>query len=219
MTALDGSYVSDNLGDIAYRAFLHAEMAGIPLLIGLVLALPLGWLARRNQPIRLTLLTGSGLLYTVPSLALFVIMPLILGTPILAGWNVVASMTLYTLALLVRTVVDGLDAVPDEVRQAAVAMGYPPLKRFWSVELPLAVPVIGAGLRVAAVSNVSIVSVAALLGIPQLGSYLTSGYNRTYWTEIWVGIVAILLLALVFDLLIQGVTRALTGWQRVGAEA
>lgn len=217
MTAFDVSYVSDNAGDIAYRTFLHAEMAGIPLVLGLLLALPLGWLARRNQVVRLVLLTGSGLLYTIPSLALFVVMPLILGTPILAGWNVVAAMTLYTLALLVRTVVDGLDAVPEEVRQAAVAMGYPPLKRFWSVELPLAVPVIGAGLRVAAVSNVSIVSVAALLGIPQLGIYLTSGYNRTYWTEIWVGVVAILLLALVFDLIIQAGTRSLTRWQRVGA--
>nr|WP_051080257.1 ABC transporter permease subunit [Demetria terragena] len=197
--------------------FLHAEMAGIPLILGLAIALPLGWLARRNRVTRLVLLTGSGLLYTIPSLALFVVMPLILGTPILAGWNVVAAMTLYTLALLVRTVVDGLDAVPDDVRQAAVAMGYPPLKRFVSVELPLAVPVIAAGLRVAAVSNVSIVSVAALLGIPQLGIYLTNGYNRTYWTEIWVGIVAILLLALVFDLVIQAVSRSLTRWQRVGA--
>lgn len=217
MTSFDTAYVSDNAGDIAYRMFLHAEMAGIPLVIGLVLALPLGWLARRNQVVRLILLTGSGLLYTIPSLALFVVMPLILGTPILAGWNVVAAMTLYTLALLVRTVVDGLDAVPDDVRQAATAMGYPALKRFWSVELPLAVPVIGGGLRVAAVSNVSIVSVAALLGIPQLGIYLTSGYNRTYWTEIWVGIVAILVLALVFDLVIQAGTRALTRWQRVVA--
>ncbi|WP_018157829.1 ABC transporter permease subunit [Demetria terragena] len=217
MTTLDTGYVADNAGDIAYRMFLHAEMAGIPLILGLAIALPLGWLARRNRVTRLVLLTGSGLLYTIPSLALFVVMPLILGTPILAGWNVVAAMTLYTLALLVRTVVDGLDAVPDDVRQAAVAMGYPPLKRFVSVELPLAVPVIAAGLRVAAVSNVSIVSVAALLGIPQLGIYLTNGYNRTYWTEIWVGIVAILLLALVFDLVIQAVSRSLTRWQRVGA--
>lgn len=219
MRTLDASFVSDNLGDIAYRTFLHAEMAGIPLLIGLALALPLGWLARRASWLRTGLLTASGLLYTIPSLALFVVMPLILGTPILAGWNVVAAMTLYTLALLVRTVVDGLDAVPETVQQAATAMGYTPFKRFVSVELPLAVPVIGAGLRVAAVSNVSIVSVAALLGIPQLGVYLTNGYNRTYWTEIWVGIGAILLLALVFDLVIQAITRLLTRWQRAGATA
>ncbi|YAL83553.1 ABC transporter permease [Dermacoccaceae bacterium W4C1] len=216
---MDLGYVRENAGDIATRAFLHAEMAGLPLIFGLLLALPLGWLARRSSWAKPLLLSGSGLLYTIPSLALFVVMPLILGTSILSGWNVVAAMTLYTLALLVRTVVEGLDAVPEQVRQAAEAMGYTPLRRFISVELPLAVPVIAQGLRVAAVSNVSIVSVAALLGVKQLGFYLTDGYQREYWTEIWVGVIAILVLAVLFDVVIQLLERSLTRWRRAGASA
>src|SRR5699024_3243639 len=99
----------------------------------------------------------------------------------------------------------------------AIAMGYTPMRRFASVDLPLAVPVLSAGLRVAAVSNVSIVSVASLLGISQLGYYLTDGYNRTYGTEIAVGVVACIVLALVFDLIIVLLARVLTPWQRVSA--
>lgn len=210
-------FVRDNWSDILHRAGLHTEMAGLPLIFGLIIALPLGWLAWNSPRIRPIMLGGSGLLYTIPSLALFVAMPLILGTTTTAGWNVVAAMTLYTLALLVRTVVDGLNSVPEDVRQAATAMGYKPLARFIKVELPLAVPVIASGMRVAAVSNVSIVSIASLLGIAQLGFYLTNGYQLPDWTQLWVGVIAILILAVLFDLVIQLIARAMTRWQRVGA--
>ncbi|KNX35996.1 ABC transporter permease [Luteipulveratus halotolerans] len=211
---MDWSYIGDNWSDILDRAWQHTQLAGIPLIIGLLIALPLGWLGQRVRWLKPVLLSGSGLLYTIPSLVLFVVMPIFLGTKILDPVNVIAAMTLYTLALLVRTVTDGLEAVPESTRQAATAIGYPPLKRFLGVELPLAVPVIASGLRVAAVSNVSIVSVAALLGIPQLGYYLTDGYKREYWTEIWVGIGACVILALLFDLVIQLIARALTPWLR-----
>ena len=144
--------------DLAVR---HLYLAGVPLLIGLLLALPLGWLARRYRPLYPPLIIGTGLLYTIPSLALFILMPGFIGTQILDPVNVLIAMTVYTIALLVRTVADGLGAVPDDVNQAATAMGYGRVARFFKVELPLAVPVISAGLRVAAVSNVSIVSVAA----------------------------------------------------------
>jgi osmoprotectant transport system permease protein len=183
--------------------------------VGLVLALPLGWVARRYRRLYGVIIAGSGLLYTIPSLALFILMPLVLGTRILDSLNVYVAMTLYTLALLVRTVADGLGAVPDATRQAATAMGFTGLKRLVKVDLPLAVPVIASGLRVAAVSNVSIVSVASLVGFPQLGYYLTDGYQRTFPTEIVVGIVSCVLLALVFDTVIRAGAWAATPWQRV----
>ncbi len=135
----------------------------------------------------------AGLLYTIPSIALFVVLPAILGTRILDPLNVVVALTLYTLALLVRVVADALDSVPPLVVQSASAMGYRPLRSLITVQLPLAIPVIGAGLRVAAVSNVSLVSVAALLGIPQLGQLFTAGFQLDFYTPIIAGIVLCLL--------------------------
>ena len=211
------TWALDHLDDIATRAVQHAWLAGLPLVIGLVVALPLGWLAARRPRLRAVLLTTTGLLYTIPSLALFILLPPLLGTKILDPVNVVVAMSVYTVALLTRTVTDGLSSVDPSTRQAAVAMGYGSFARFRAVDLPLAVPVIAAGLRVAAVSNVSIVSVASLIGISQLGYFLTDGYARSFPTEVWVGIIACLLLALVFDLVIQVVSRVLTPWTRAVA--
>lgn len=197
----------------------HAQLSAIPLAIGLAVALPLGWLARRYRVLYTPLVALAGLLYTIPSLALFILMPLVLHTGILDTANVVVALTLYTVALLVRTVADGLGAVPEEVAQAATAMGIGRIRRFFTVELPLAVPVIAAGLRVAAVSNVSIVSVAALIGVPQLGSLFTDGFARDFPAEIVVGIVACIVLAAVFDAVILGATWLLTPWLRTGGRA
>ena len=208
------TWALDHLDQIAVRAVQHAWLAGLPLIIGLVIALPLGWLAARQPRLRAVLLTTTGLLYTIPSLALFILLPPLLGTKILDPFNVIVAMTIYTVALLTRTVTDGLSSVDGSTRQAAMAMGYGSFARFRAVDLPLAVPVIAAGLRVAAVSNVSIVSVASLIGISQLGYFLTDGYARSFPTEVWVGIIACLLLALVFDLVIQVISRALTPWTR-----
>jgi osmoprotectant transport system permease protein len=157
---------------------------------------------------------GSGLLYTIPSLALFILMPLVLGSKILDAINVYVAMTIYTVALLVRSVVDALGSVPESTALAATAMGYRRFGRALAVELPLAVPVLASGLRVAAVSNVSIVSVASLIGYPQLGYYLTDGYQRSFPLEIGVGIVGCVLLALIFDLVIRGAEWLLTPWAR-----
>lgn len=208
------TWALDHLDEIVVRAGQHVWLAGLPLLIGLVLALPLGWVAARKAWLRGTVLTTTGLLYTIPSLALFILLPLVLGTKILDPANVIVAMTIYTVALLTRTVADGLSSVDPATRQAATAMGYGAARRFSSVDLPLAVPVIAAGLRVAAVSNVSIVSVASLIGISQLGYYLTDGYARSFGTEVWVGIIACVLLALVFDLVILALARLLTPWAR-----
>ncbi|MDE2455265.1 MAG: ABC transporter permease subunit, partial [Burkholderiales bacterium] len=142
-----------NAPRVGALALTHAWLAALPLVLGLAIALPLGWLAHRLPRLRLAIVSLAGALYTVPSLVLFILLPLVLGTRILDPFNVVVAMTLYTVALLVRTVADGLASVPEEVRQAALAMGFGAFRRWVSVELPLALPVISAGLRVAAVSN------------------------------------------------------------------
>lgn len=195
----------------------HVWLALVPVVVGLALALPLGWAATRVPRVRFTLLSAAGLLYTVPSLALFVSLPVVLGTQILSPLNIVVALTLYTVALLVRTVADALDAAPPAVLTAATAMGYRPLRRFVAVELPLAVPVIVAGLRVASVSNISLVTVGSIIGIGGLGELFTLGFQRNYLTPLVVGLVGTLALALVVDaaLLLGG--RVATPWVRAGA--
>ena len=210
------TWAADHWAEVLRLTWVHAVLAGVPLLLGLALAVPLGWLARSRSRLYAPLVIGTGLLYTIPSLALFILMPLVLGTSILDPLNVVVAMTIYTVALLTRTVADALAAVPASVTAAATAMGLAPLRRLVTVELPLAVPVISAGLRVAAVSNVSIVSVAAIIGVSQLGSLFTDGFQRNFVDPILTGVVACVLLALVIDLVILGATRLATPWQRSG---
>jgi osmoprotectant transport system permease protein len=209
------SWLADNWRTVLDLAASHLYLAGVPLLVGLVVSLPLGWVAKRWSRSYPAIITSTGLLYTIPSLALFVVMPILLGTKILDPLNVVVALTIYTVALLVRTVADGLRSVPDHIEQSATAMGYRGLRRLFGVELPLAVPVIASGLRVAAVSNVSIVSVASLIGVSQLGDLLVDGYNRVIWGELVTGIVACVLLALLLDVVIVAGTRVLTPWLRV----
>ncbi|SHG45048.1 ABC transporter permease [Streptoalloteichus hindustanus] len=194
----------------------HVELALLPLVVGVALAIPLGWLAQRHPLLRTSLLGVANVVYTVPSLAFFVVIPGVIGTQILAPVNVIAALSVYTAALLVRPVVDALDAVPGHVIAAATAMGYRPLRRFLAVELPLAVPVLTAGVRVASVSNISLASVGALLGIGGLGALFTSGFQTSYLPPIIVGIVLVLALALVVDLVLVGLRRLLTPWARAG---
>jgi len=208
------AWLSNNTDRITDYLVAHIWLAAIPTVLGLALAIPLGALAQRYRWLYPPLVTFTGLLYTIPSLALFIILPGLLGTKILDPFNVVVALTVYTVALMVRTVADGLGAVPAEVRQSAIAMGYRPLRRLLAVELPIATPVIGAGLRVAAVSNVSLASVAAVIGVQQLGSLFTYGAQVDFFTPIIAGIVLCLLLALVFDVIIIGAVKLATPWAR-----
>ena len=208
------TWILDHLALIAQLTGRHTVLAGIPLVLGLLVSIPLGVLVHRYRVVAPLALAGTGLLYTIPSLALFILMPLILGTQILDPVNVIVAMTIYTVALLVRTVVDGLASVPDHVDAAAEAMGLGRFRRLMTVQLPLAIPVIAAGLRVAAVSNVSIVRVASLIGVSQLGSLLTDRFNRAIPGALWAGIIGCLVLALAFDVLIQALAWALTPWRR-----
>lgn len=206
-------WLIDNAGMVAELFGRHVLLSVSPLVLGLVISIPIGWLAVRFPRSYGPIIAVTSLFFTIPSLALFVVLPALLGTGNLSALNVVAALTIYTVALLVRTVADGLKAVNGDVLQAATAMGYRRLPRLLTVELPIAVPVLAAGLRVAAVTNVSLVSVAALIGIPQLGQLLTDGYQRRFAAPLLTGIVLAVLLALALDYLIVRLARVLTPWQ------
>ena len=130
-------------------------------------------------------------MFTIPSLALFVVLPMIIGTRILDEANVIVALTAYTAALLVRAVLEALDAVPAQVRDAATAVGYPPIKRMLKVELPLSIPVLVAGLRVVVVTNIAMVSVGSVIGIGGLGTWFTEGYQTNKSDQIVAGIIAL----------------------------
>jgi osmoprotectant transport system permease protein len=207
-------YLRDHHTDVVQWFVTHVWLSVLPVVIGLLIALPIGWVAARYRWIYSPLTNLAGVLYTIPSVALFVIMPSILHTKILSPINVVVALTVYSVALLVRVVADGLSAVPAEIRASATAMGFKGLGRFLRVELPIAVPVITAGLRVATVSNVSLVSAASLIGVAQLGSLFTAGFSLQVMSTVLLGILLCLLLALVLDAVILLVSRWLTPWQR-----
>lgn len=212
---LDWSWVQSNQADIVSRLGLHLFLALVPVLAALVLALPLGYLLYRTGRGAGPLLAGIGVIYAIPSVAMFVALPLFLGTRILDPINIVVALTIYTLVLLLRSVVDGFTSVPADVRQAAAAMGMGGLRRVLTVELPLAMPVVLAGLRVATVSNIALVSVGAVIGMGALGDYFDLGFRQAFYTPIIVAIVLIMVLALVFDALILLVQRLAFGWTRV----
>lgn len=208
------TYFRDHHSDVLHWTWITTWMAALPLVIGLAIALPIGWLASRYRWTYPPLVTIAGLLYTIPSLVLFLVLPGLLGTQILAPVNVVVALTIYTVALLVRVVADGLSSVSTATMSAASAMGYTNRQRLFAVQLPIAVPVIGAGLRVAAVSNVSLVSVASLLGVTQLGTLFTEGSQQNSLTPILLGLIFFVVLALLFDAAIFAGIRLLTPWQR-----
>jgi osmoprotectant transport system permease protein len=212
-------YLQSHRTDILDALGQHLTLALLPVVLGFAVALPLGYLAHHYGWLRHPLLNLSSILYAIPSLALFVLLPLILGTQILDPANIVVALSVYTVALLVRTVTDGLGSVDAAAIQAATAMGFRPLRRLIQVELPIAVPVIIAGLRVATVSNISLVSVGALIGVGGLGALFTQGLQLSYLTPIIVGMILSMLLAVVFDLLLVTLQIALTPWLRAGVKA
>lgn len=208
-----------NSGMVMGLAGQHLVLALIPMVLGLVISIPLAQLARTHPALRSVVVTASSLLYTIPSLALFIILPTILGTRILDPVNVIVALTIYAVALLVRAALDAFDSVEEDLRQAAIAMGYKPWLRFAQIDLPLSLPVMFAGLRVVSVSNISLVSVAALLGVGNLGMLFTDGLQRNFVTEVVVGIMAILVLALLMDALLVLLERLLTPWTRAAKAA
>lgn len=196
---------------------IHLRLALIPVALGLLIAVPLGALVWRRPALRrLTTFTAS-IIFTIPSLALFVALPLIIPTRILDEANVIVALTLYTTALLVRAVPEALDAVPVQVCDAASALGYTRMRQMLKVELPLSIPVLVAGLRVVAVTNISMVAVGSVIGIGGLGTWFTEGYQADKSDQIVAGIMVIFVLAILIDILIVLAGRLMTPWTRMAA--
>jgi osmoprotectant transport system permease protein len=194
----------------------HVVMALLPVVFGLAVALPVGLASVRWRWLYQPTVGVTNVVYSLPSLAVFIV--LIPMTGLATRTTVIVPLTFYSLAVLIPAVVDGLSAVPHHVRQSAVAMGFGPLRRLVQVDLPIAVPVVLAGLRVATVASISLVSVGALIGRGGLGYLFIDGWQRQFPTPIVVGIVLVVLLAVLADGLLVGAQRLLTPWARAGRQ-
>ena len=211
---MNWAWLSAKSGRIFHLALDHLLIALPAVALAFVVAVPLGWLANRSGAAREVLVVLTSLIYVVPSLAMFILMPLVLGTSILSPLNVVAAMVLYGIALMVRSAADAFGAVPQDVRQSAAAAGYPPFKRVVAVELPLAGPGLLSGLRVATASTISLVSVGALIGVQSLGTLFTEGFQRSFPTEILAGLIGTVVLAVAVDAVLATLGRATMPWTK-----
>jgi len=206
------SYVSDNRSTIVDLLGEHVRLTVLAVVLGTLIALPLALLARRSRFLAGPVLAVSTLIYTIPSLAMFAFVAPFTG---LSTTTVLFGLVLYSLVILVRNFLAGLQSVPEDVREAARGLGYGPVRMFWQVELPLALPAFMAGLRIATVSTVALVTVGVIVGHGGLGQLITGGFNANFYrAEIVTGAIGCVLLALVADLVLAGVERSLTPWTR-----
>lgn len=210
------SWLIDNFSYVWGLTRQHIWLSVIPIAAGFLISLPIGWYASRHPKLRGGVLSIGSIIYTIPSLPLFVALPSILGTKILDPLNIIVALTMYAAAIMVRSASDAFLAVSPEVLDAASATGYSSRQRFFRVQLPLAGPVLLAGLRVVAVSTVSLVSIGSLAGVSNLGTLFTDGFARGFMTEIVIGVGAIVLIALVLDALLVIAARMLMPWSRLG---
>lgn len=215
-TLVDWSWVNDHTTEIWQRVVEHMTLVGWSLLWGLLLALPLALGAHRVRGFRGPTLVVAGILYTIPSIAAFTLLVPYTG---LDKSTAIIPLTTYTLLILVRNILAGLDGVPDDVLEAAHGMGYSSSRQLLSVELPLSVPAIMAGLRIAAVTLIGLVPIAAIVGQGGLGTFMLDGFNRDFQTPLTVGTVLVVVIAVVVDALLLLVQRLVTPWDRRLARA
>ncbi|MGW0547639.1 ABC transporter permease [Streptomyces altiplanensis] len=208
---VEWAWISGHASDLATLTVSHLQAALTAVALGLLISLPLAVVAHRVRPLRGLLLGLSNVLFTIPSIAVFVLLLPVTG---LTRTTTVVGLTVYTLVVLLRNTVEGLDSVPVRVREASRAMGTRPLRTLLTVELPLALPVIMAGVRIATVMSISLVSVATYIGDGGLGQLFTDGFQRNFPTPVITGVVLTLLLALVADALLVAVQYVLTPWTR-----
>ena len=187
------------------------ELTAIAVLLGLLISLPLGLVAWRFRRLTTPILGLTGVLYTIPALALFALLVPITG---LSRTTAEVGLVSYTLLILVRNLVAGLEAVPPEIREAAKGMGMTPLRQLARIDLPLAIPAIVAGIRIATVTTIGLVTVTALIGQNSLGQLIYSGLNNFDRTPVTVGAVLSVALAVTADVMLLGVQRVITPWAR-----
>jgi osmoprotectant transport system permease protein len=207
-----GEYVTTRKSILWDAALQHVQLTAISVLVGLLLAVPLAVAVRRWRWAAGPALGVTTVLYTIPSLAMFSLLLPVYG---LSASLVIAGLVLYSLTLLVRNILAGLHAVPEETRQAARGMGYGPIRLLLTVELPLSLPAAMAGLRIATVSAVSLVTVGAIVGYGGLGNLIYSGMNTYFKAQVLTASVLCVLIAVAADLLLLGVQRLLTPWTRL----
>ncbi|QCW49679.1 ABC transporter permease [Nocardioides dongxiaopingii] len=213
------TWTRDNLPLVWELTLAHVQLAIVPIVLSFVLSIPLGWLANRNRALRTVVITAGSLLYTIPSLPLFVILPPLIGTQVLDSTNLVVALSIYGVAIMARSAADALASVDRTVLDASSAVGYGAAARFFRVELPLSGPVLLAGIRVVSVSTIALTSVGVIIGSRNLGYLFNNGKQRDILEEVAVGIVMSLLIALVFDVVILALGRVLMPWNspdRVG---
>ncbi len=206
-----GQYWSDYRPELTDATVQHLWITVVSVLVGLVIAVPLALLARRSPTVESLVVGGTTIIYTIPSLALF---SLLLPFTGLSPTTVIIGLALYSLTILVRNVLAGLRAVPDEVVESARGMGYSDMRLLTRVELPLALPIIMAGLRVAAVSTVALATIGAIVSYGGLGNLLLQAVGNQFKAQIFAASLLCVLLAVALDLVIVGAQRLLTPWTR-----
>jgi osmoprotectant transport system permease protein len=209
-----GKYYSSRAGDLTDALVQHIGIVVTSVLLGLAVAVPLALLARRYRKLEGLIVGTTTAIYTIPSLALFSLLVPATG---LGVETVVIGLALYSLTILVRNILDGLRSVPADVRESAVGMGYADRRLLWRVEVPLALPTIMAGLRVATVSAVALTTVGAILDYGGLGDLLVDGTRTNFKAQVLATSVLCVLLAVALDLLLVGLQRVLTPWTRAVA--
>ena len=209
------SWIGDNLGEIARRGLEHVELTVLAVGLGLLISFPLAILAHRHGFLQTPITGIASVIYTIPSLALISLLVTVTG---FSYTTVVIPLTSYTLLILIRNIIAGLDDVPDDAKDAALGMGFSRRQILWRVEIPLAMPVIIAGVRIATVSTIGLITIAALIGRGGFGEFILEGIQQLFWTPLLLGIVLSVALAVVADLLLIGAGRLITPWARAGRE-
>ena len=210
-------YLSDYSDDVIAALREHVVITIASVALGLLISIPLALLAQRNRAAEALVLGTAGIIYAIPSISLLLILysSLNLGLSI---WPVIIALTLYNILIMVRNVLTGLQGVPEEAKEAATGMGFGPLRRILKVELPMALPSIAAGTRIATVNTVALVTIGFAVGHGGLGGVITTGFkDNLYRQQVLTGVVLVVLLAIVFDLILLGIQRLLTPWVRAEA--
>ncbi len=215
---IDVGWIGGHLGDLVFRTLQHLYLTSVAVAAGLVISFGLSVLSVRRRIAFGPVIAAAGLLYTIPSLALFPFFVPITG---LTDLTAVIPLVLYSLLIFVRNIVAGFDAVPADVLEAADGIGYTPFGRFGSIELPLALPLVIAGVRLAAVSTIGLVTITGLLGdkFGGLGFFIFEGLRHSFQTEIFLGGLGSIVLAVGVDLTLVAVQRRFTPWASAGAGA